>query len=274
MCASGADAVSELEDAGLMASLEDQDGLSRDDGAGCTVEDQDPAGGDTAVADDEVMLTLDCRQVDWDSEEGGVWDEFTSGYESSFDEGCQTLFDLTPNGSLYEDDTEYTDLDCPSADVSNADKPTDVPDDPENEGRDLGFEDGCDAIFDDVALSFELYNGDESYTADDCKAEGGSGGTAPSTPLHGEGDASRDCPPTRGGGTYFSVRPVKGKVRCSGATALWKAYLSAAPSQGQGSGGYTEIDGWGCISARPPEKPRLGRCSKGASEFAVYEFSE
>jgi hypothetical protein len=67
---------------------------------------------------------------------------------------------------------------------------------------------------------------------------------------------------------------LKGKVNCSGATALWKAYLSAAPSQGQGSSAYTEIDGWGCLTAKIPEKPRLGSCSKKASEFAVYEFSE
>lgn len=272
----GADAVSEVENVGLTASFEDGDGLSRDDGAGCTVEEQVPAGGDTAAEGDEVMLTLDCRQADWDNEEGGVWDEFTSGYETGFDEGCQALFNLTPNGSLYEDDIEYTELDCPSADVSNADKPADVPDDPESEGHDLGFDDGCDAIFDDVALTFELYNGNESYTADDCKAQGGAGGALP--PSHsdggGGGDASRDCPPARAGGTFFAVRPVKGRVSCSGATALWKAYLSAAPSRGRGSSGYTEIDGWGCLSAKVPEKPRLGSCSKGASEFAVYEFSE
>jgi hypothetical protein len=137
----GADAVLEIEDVGLLASLEDQDGLSGDDGSGCTVEDQVPAGGDTAAEGDEVALTLDCRAADWDSEEGAVWDEFTAGYETGFDEGCRALFELTPNGSLYEGDTEYTDLDCPSADVSNADKPGDVPDDPESEGHDLGFDD-------------------------------------------------------------------------------------------------------------------------------------
>ena len=272
----GADAASAIEDVALTASLEDQDGGSRDDGSGCTVQDQDPTGGDIAAEGDDVTLTLDCRAVDWENEEGSVWDEFTSGYEAGFDEGCQALFDLSPDGSLYEGDTEYTNLDCPSGDVSNADKPVDVPDDPESEGNDLGFDDGCDAIFDDVALGFELYHGDQAYTADDCKAQGGSA-AAPADPYSdggGEGDASRDCPPARGGGSYFAVRPVTGKVRCSGATALWKAYLSAAPTKGVGSSGYTEIDGWGCLSAKIPEKPRLGSCSKGPSEFGVYEFSE
>lgn len=274
----GADAVSEIEYVGLTTSSEDQDGLSRDDGSGCTVQDQQPGGGDTAAEGDEVALTLDCRPVDWDNEEGAVWDEFTSGYETGFDEGCQALFDLTPDGSLYEDDTEYSSLDCPGADVSNSDKPGDVPDDPESEGHELGFVDGCSALFDDVVLTFELYNGDQSYTADDCQAQGGSGGGAsPSTPPsdgEGRGDASRDCPPARDRGTYFAVRPVKGKVNCSGATALWKAYLSTAPSKGQGSSTYTEVDGWGCATAQIPDKPRLGSCSKGASQFAVYEFSE
>jgi hypothetical protein len=272
----GADAVLALEDVALTASLEDQDGASRDDGSGCTVEHQAPTSGNIAASGDAVTLTLDCRAVDWENEEGSVWDEFTSGYEAGFDEGCQALFDLSPDGSLYEDDTEYTSLDCPSADVSEADKPVDVPDEPESEGSDLGFDDGCDAIFDDVALGFELYHGDRAYTADDCKAQGGLAGApaGPDSDGRDGGDPSRDCPPARGGGTYFAVRPVSAKIKCAGATALWKAYLSAAPTQGVGSSGYTEIDGWGCLAAKIPEAPRLGSCSKGSSEFAVYEFSE
>jgi hypothetical protein len=273
----GADSASEIENLGLTAGLEDQDGTTRDDGSGCTVEDQDPAGGDVAAEGDEVTLELDCRASDWENEEGTIWDEFTSGYETGFDEGCTALFDLSPDGSLYEDDSEYTTLDCPSSDVSDADKPLDVPDDPEGEGYDLGFEDGCNAIFDDVALTFELYHGDQSFTADDCQAENGSAGASRSVPnaeLGESGDASRDCPPSQARSTYFSVRPVRGKVNCSGATALWKAYLSAARSRGQGSSAYTEIDGWGCLTAKIPEMPRLGSCSKKGTEFAVYEFSE
>ena len=115
---------------------------------------------------------LDCRQVDWESQEGDDWDYFTAGYEDGFDQGCQALFDLSPDGSLYDEDTEYTSLDCPTPDAYDADYPTDVPDDPETEGYDLGFEAGCDAIFDDVVLSYELYYGEDAYTADDCKAQG------------------------------------------------------------------------------------------------------
>jgi hypothetical protein len=63
-------------------------------------------------------------------------------------------------------------------------------------------------------------------------------------------------------------------VNCTGATALWKAYLSTAPERGQGSSAYVEIDGWGCLTAKLPKKPRLGSCSKGGHEFEVYEYGE
>jgi hypothetical protein len=272
----GAFAVSDLEGSGFTAALVDQAGDYRDDGSGCTVEDQDPVGGDEGVEGDEVTVALDCRSVDWENQEGDVWDEFTVGYESGFEEGCEALFDLSPDGSLYEGDTEYTSFDCPTPDVFDAGYPADVPDDPEAEGHDLGFEDGCDALFDDVALSYELYYGEDAYTADDCKAQGGVAAPSELTPSDGggTGDASRDCPPGAAGQFVVSVRPISGQVNCPGATALWKAYLSAAPEQGQGSSGYTEIDGWGCLTAKPPEGPRLGSCSKGGDEFAVYEATE
>jgi hypothetical protein len=272
----GAFAVSDLESAGFTAAVVDQVGDYRDDGSGCTVEDQDPFGGDEGGEGDEVTLTLDCRQVDWENQEGDDWDNFTFGYEDGFDQGCQALFDLSPDGSLYDGDSEYTSLDCPTPDAYDADYPSDVPDDPETEGYDLGFEAGCDAIFDDVVLSYELYYGEDVFTADDCKAQGLVG--APSNPVPsdggGTGDPSGDCAPGTAGQFVFTIRPTSGKVNCRGATALWKAYLSAAPQQGQGSSAYTEIDGWGCLTAKLPEKPRVGSCSKGADEFAVYEFSE
>ena len=92
----------------------------RDGGSGCTVEAQDPVGGAEGFEGDEVTLTIDCRQVDWENQEGDVWDDFTWGYEDGFDQGCQALFDLSPDGSLYEGDSEYTSLDCPTPDAYDA----------------------------------------------------------------------------------------------------------------------------------------------------------
>lgn len=209
----GAFAVSDLESAGFTATVVDQVGDYRDDGSGCTVENQASSGGDEGAEGNEVTLTLDCRQVDWENQEGDDWDTFTFGYEDGFDQGCQTLFDLSPDGSLYEGDTEYTSLDCPSPDAFDADYPADVPDDPETEGYDLGFEAGCDAVLDDVALSYELYYGEDAYSADDCKAHGRVAAAPEPTPSDGRGtgDPTRDCPPGTGGQLLFAVRPVSGK---------------------------------------------------------------
>jgi PASTA domain len=269
----GASATSDLEDAGFTATLVDQAGEERDDGSDCTVDDQEPTGGDEGVEGDEVTVTLDCRQADWDNQEGDVWDEFTVGYESGFADGCDALFGLSPDGSLYEGDIEYTSADCPDPDALGADYPADVPDDPEAEGTDLGLEDGCDAIFNEVALSSELYHGEDVYTADDCKVQAGViAASHPSPPGQGgTSDGTEECPPAMIGGTVVTVRPISGHVNCRGAAALWKAYVSVAPQQGQGSSAYTEIDGWGCLAAKPPEKPKLGSCSRGDDEFEVYE---
>ena len=62
----------------------------------------------------------------------------------------------SPDGSLYEDDVEYTAIDCQNenpGDASDAsDIPTDVPDDPEGAGMDVGELDGCTAMFDNGVL--------------------------------------------------------------------------------------------------------------------------
>ena len=142
----GAAAVSDFEDAGFdvtLADANDDPGFdSSRDASGCEVTDQDPAGGEHAAEGDEVTLTVDCSQVDWENQEGAQWEAFSDAYLSAFDDGCQQLFDQSPDGTLYENDIQYTASDCQNeapGDASDAsDVPADVPDDPEAAGSDLG----------------------------------------------------------------------------------------------------------------------------------------
>lgn len=70
----------------------------------------------------------------------------------------------------------------------------------------------------------------------------------------------------------MSITREKGKIDCSGAAALWGEYIRRAPREGQGSGGFVRLDGWTCISARPPEAPLLGHCTSGdGGEFSVQD---
>src|SRR4051794_25720739 len=92
----GEDAVTSIEDAGLVASTELEDGTERGDPAGCTVLEQDPEADAEAQPEDEVTVTLDCGQVDWENQQGEAWDSFVSGYEDGFEQGCEALFELSP----------------------------------------------------------------------------------------------------------------------------------------------------------------------------------
>src|SRR4051794_28572980 len=73
-------------------------------------------------------------QEQWDNKVGSDWENFSSGYVDGFASGCQALFDESPNGSLYENSTEYTVDDCTGlspTDASQAeDVPTTIPSDP------------------------------------------------------------------------------------------------------------------------------------------------
>ena len=171
----GAQAVSDVEDAGLETSLADANNDpgfdSTRDAADCEVTDQDPAAGGSASEGDEVTITVDCSQVDWSNQEGPQWEAFNDAYTSSFDDGCEALFDQSPNGSFYEDDYEYTTVDCENenpGDASDAsDVPTDVPDDPDGTGSELGELDGCRALFENQGV-VSLNYGTDSITEEDC----------------------------------------------------------------------------------------------------------
>lgn len=265
-----ADAVSEVEGADLTATATDQTGVDRSDPAGCEVTGQDPSGGSEAEPGDEVMIEVDCRQTDWDNQEGDDWEAFADAYEAGFDAGCEDLFDLSPTGALYADDREYTDLDCPSApDPADANLPTDVPDDPDAAGDELGQADGCEAAFDDNGVSVLSY-GAPHYTVADC--EGAGAGTKNSTATGPRPTPARTrCGPARLGGQYVVIRATEGEINCEGAAALWSAYLRHASTEGHGSSGAVEIDGWGCSSASPASRPRVGSCSARNTQFEVYE---
>jgi hypothetical protein len=173
--ADGADAVSTVETEGLIATLADADDDpsfdSTRDATGCEVRDQEPVAGETVEDGTEITITVSCAQVDWENQKGPAWEAFDEAYTTGFDAGCDALFDQSPDGSLYEDDTEYTALDCqnenPGDASSGSDVPSDAPDDPEAAGTELGELDGCTALFDNgVVLS--LNHGTDTWTDADC----------------------------------------------------------------------------------------------------------
>lgn len=164
----GQDAVDAIEAEGLTASHDELDPT------GCTVEDQDETG--EVEPETEVVLTLDCRQRDWESREGDDWDLFASSFAVGAGEGCEALFSLSPNGALYADDDEYTSTECSLATYDDPESasvtiPAEVPDDSEAVGESLGFDHGCNALFDQEAIDVLSY-GTDDFTADDCMAAG------------------------------------------------------------------------------------------------------
>lgn len=171
----GADAVSALEAEGLTATLADADSDpgfdSARDAVGCEVRDQEPAAGETVVEGDEVTITVSCAQIDWENQEGAAWEAFDEAYGAGFDDGCEALFDESPTGSMFEDDSEYTALDCQSENPGDgsegSDVPGDVPDGPEAAGTELGELDGCTSMFDHGTV-YSLNYGDSSWTESDC----------------------------------------------------------------------------------------------------------
>jgi hypothetical protein len=145
-------------------------------GAGCAATEE-PANDDTepvaetAGPSDEEVDPDEQRQTDWENQEGADWDAFSTAYSDGFDSGCEELFGQSPNGSLYEDDVEYTVADCtnlnPSDPSNSSDLPTDVPDDPASDGESLGEDEGCRALFDEGTVATLNY-GTDTYTEDDC----------------------------------------------------------------------------------------------------------
>jgi hypothetical protein len=103
-------------------------------------------------------------QEDWDNQEGEAWDLFNESYLAGWEEGCDLVFDESPDGDLYDQGEQFTADDCYAAEPFDAsespDLPYDVPEDPEYEGNQLGMHDGCVAAFTDT-VDDALFWGDE-----------------------------------------------------------------------------------------------------------------
>jgi len=163
--------IEDFDNADIPFDTVDPDGnlIDSTDVSDCSLLNVDPAGPYTTS--DVVTIELDCRQRDWDNQDGDVWDEFASAYATGFDDGCSTVFaQLSPDGSLYVDGYEYSDLDCAIGSefdaASATDLPSEVPDAPDEVGAELGSYDGCVSIFDDAGgyLSY----GNEEYDSSFC----------------------------------------------------------------------------------------------------------
>lgn len=288
----GDQAVSDIEGAQLTATLADaNDDPGFDagrDATGCKVTDQDPVAGAPADEGEEVSVTVDCAQVDWENQEGAQWEAFDDAYRTGFDVGCEQLFDQSPNGSLYEDDTEYTAVDCQNETPGDASEgsavPGDVPDDPEDAGTELGQLDGCQSLFEQDGV-ISLNYGETSYTEDDCPVGGVA--AAPSRSIHKSNkststttssadrkQAGEICSGAEADGTPLTLDITKGSVKCSGAVALLNEWLRRAPNEGQGSGGAMKLYGWSCVGARATQAPLIGSCDRAGSDAAAFEARE
>ena len=273
--ADGADAVSSIEAEGLTASLADAtDDPSFDatrDASGCDTTDQDPQAGDTLIEGDPVTIMLDCRQVDWESRDGTDWQAFNDAYTAAFDDGCDAVFADSPTGSLYEDDREFTSVDCqnlnPGDGEDASDLPQDVPEDPAALGSETGELDGCQALFEQEGVH-SLNYGENSVTENDCPITP----AAPAPRTRKPATPPRVCD-GRAAGRRLRITRERGKINCTGALALVTDWLRRAPNEGMGSAGVMTIDGWECAGASASEAPRVGSCSR-SDELASFSISE
>jgi hypothetical protein len=285
----GAKAVSDVEDAGLTATLADANddpGFdSSRDATGCDVTNQEPAPGETASNGDEVTVTVDCSRVDWENQEGPQWQAFNDAYGAGFDEGCQALFDQSPTGSLYDNGSEYTVVDCqnenPDDAMQGSDVPSDVPDDPEQAGSDLGRLDGCQALFQNGVGS--LNYGSDSYTEADCPVgastpppptrKGPRSHARSSRPPKPGKSAGQSCSGRESDGTPLVLKVTKGTIDCAGAIALLNEWLRRAPNEGAGSGGDMKLYGWECIGGTATQPTHVGSCEKTGHNSAAFTAS-
>lgn len=143
--------------------------------AGCGSE-SDPNGSasaDGSIYDDD--LTTEDEEVvaqeDWDSQQGQDWEQFDQGYLYGWESGCDLAFEGSPDGSLYDQGSEYTAEDCYDLvpyDASSADVPYEVPLSPYDDGLSLGETDGCVAAFDQLTSYGVLNWGEDSYDEGVC----------------------------------------------------------------------------------------------------------
>jgi hypothetical protein len=181
------------------------------------------------------------------------------------------VFAESPNGSLYEDDREFSSLDCQNLNPGNgedaSDLPQDVPDDPAAVGFETGELDGCQALFEQEGV-YSLNYGEDSVTEDDCPIAP----AVPAPPTRQRETSPQICD-GRAAGRRLRVERERGKINCAGALALAADWLRRAPNEGTGSAGVMTIDGWECAGASLSEAPRVGSCSR-SDELASFSISE
>ena len=156
-------------------------------------------------------------QEEWDARAGTAWEAFTSTWSNGFSDGCAELFAAAPNGTLYNGDQEFVVDDCTSLDPGDPEAfGAVIPDQPSDDGYELGHEAGCGALFDQEGVD-ELYSGRSAYTAEDCgpSASSGEGGSADEpkkapTPSGSCGEATyEDYAGDYGGNTWGRYSPDK-----------------------------------------------------------------
>jgi hypothetical protein len=109
----------------------------------------------------------------WDNEDGPDWEAFNDAYLTGWEEGCDTAFEDSPDGALYDQGEQFTADDCYAnepVDASETDVPYEVPDDPEEAGGELGMQDGCESAFNDLPSDGggALYYGEDEYDDSIC----------------------------------------------------------------------------------------------------------
>jgi hypothetical protein len=122
--------------------------------------------------DDEYAPYADAQDA-WDNQDGPDWEAFSDAYIAGWEEGCDIAFEDSPDGSLHDQDKEFTADDCYANepyDASESDVPYEAPDDPEYEGEQLGMQDGCESAFEDLPSDGggALYYGDEEFDDSVC----------------------------------------------------------------------------------------------------------
>jgi hypothetical protein len=171
--------ISDWEYENLRFDVEDTEGnsLSTSEATGCFIDSLDPSISGEIDRGQEFTVVVDCSQVYWEDRRGTAWEEFSDAYAEGYSEGCENVFDLSPNGSLYLDDWEYSWVDCPSAGPYEAEDsdgvPYEVPDLPDLIGTEVGEHDGCIAFFDSVGGV--LFYGPNAVDSSVCES-GTSGG--------------------------------------------------------------------------------------------------
>ena len=152
-------------------ALESGEGVNSSEVSECLLVSVNPAG--SVEVGELIEVVVDCGQRDWDDRNGDAWEAFAAAYAEGYEDGCEELFDGSPDGSLYLDGLEYTSIDCPfvselSLEVEQAASiPSEIPDAPELEGERIGRTDGCSAMLDSVGGA--LYYGYDEFNETYCQ---------------------------------------------------------------------------------------------------------